>query len=167
VKIYIERSCGRFYHYPNWIFTKDVSKYLCLPDSEVFDPFLEIGSKVYFQEAKQWAEVCDCDHVPDDPCHFCVLDDLECNARLCTPSNRKDGKHVTFKKIETDIDNPDEIFYVLNTKTNHTLVQHTHESARDEAERLARAHPDHTFRVLKVVGECTGKVQIKWKGDSL
>lgn len=46
------------------------------------------------------------------------------------------------------------IFYVYNTFTRYTNYEHhTLESAKSEAERLAREHPGQCFRVLSVIGE--------------
>ena len=59
-------------------------------------------------------------------------------------------------------DEAKEIFYVLNTKTGYTKKQHESEqSARAEAERLAKQQPGDIFLVLKMVSSCFGKVNVE------
>lgn len=125
----------------------------------------EIGARVYFENVG-WTEV-----IRDtDYCIECIFTNTSCDAPMCSDDVRSDNTDIVFKKLDL-AEKPEEPkqteqFYVLNIKTGVTNFIHESEaSAKTEAERLAIKQPGDTFRVLKVVGECVGKVNVEWSGS--
>ena len=126
----------------------------------------EIGARVYFENVG-WTEVVE---NTDYDCEQCIFKNFDCWHLVCHKSGRLDGNGGFFKKFDLSEKQEEpkqtEQFYVLNTKTGVTnFIHESEESAKTEAERLASKQPGDTFRVLKVVGECVGKVNVEWKQE--
>lgn len=125
----------------------------------------EIGARVYFENVG-WTEV-----IRDtDYCIECIFPNTSCDAPMCSDGVRSDNTDIVFKKLDLaekqEEPKQTEQFYVLNTKTGVTnFIHESEESAKTEAERLASKQPGDTFCVLKVVGECVGKVNVEWKQE--
>ena len=132
----------------------------------------EIGARVRF-EGTGWTEF-----VEKNGCGGCVFSRLDNEGYHCSKKIKKfEGgvscKDIVFKKLDITEKQPEgpaesepekSAYYILNEKTYYTKFAHTTESeARKEAERLATKQPGDSFKVLKVVAECTGKVEIEWK----
>jgi hypothetical protein len=171
MKVYVEWIDGKFYEwlsssYSNEQIIDKIEKFPIYfsPNFSTENRDFEIGSYVYFQDVK-WMEV-----ISHSDCDTCIGEFTGgfCDKVLCADLKRKDKTSAIFKKLDINEKSKPEKqsdqFYVLNTKTNTTHYIHDSEqSSRTEAERLARLQPGDIFRILKVIGECTGKVDIKWR----
>ena len=169
MKIYIEHE-KEFYDYSDCsfacaLYTAEKARTTIPPFRKTSKRDFEIGARVYFENVG-WTEV-----IRDtDDCIECIFQNRSCDAPMCSGGGRSDNTDIVFKKLDLaeKQEEPEQIeqFYVLNTKTGVThFVHESDESARKEAERLASKQPGDTFRVLKVVGECVGKVNVEWKQE--
>lgn len=129
----------------------------------------EIGARVYFENVG-WTEVLAKLSDGSIECDQCALirGTIGCDKFEKRIDCSEHG--IYFKKLDLtekqEEPKPIEQFYVLNIKTGVTNFIHESEaSAKTEAERLAIKQPGDTFRVLKVVGECVGKVNVEWSGS--
>lgn len=177
MNIYIEHN-GEFYDYSGYEFDRVMQSTIVLKNNnlKITDSMLtdkrnfEIGARVYFENVG-WTEVVETTRETRHCFNMCAMADQFCASKriLCGIGwIRSDGKVIYFKKLNLTEKREEpkqaDQFYVLNTKTGVThFIHESEESARTEAERLASKQPGDVFRVLKVVGECIGKVNVEWK----
>ena len=162
MKIYIEHD-KEFYDFSQFDFetVEHQLKINCLNYTEPYKTEkrdFEIGARVYFENVG-WTEV-----IEKMGCGQCAFENVDlCGDKRCVHA----GTEVIFKKIslaeKQEEPKQADKFYVLNIKTGITnFIHESEESAKTEAARLALKQPGDIFRILKVVGECVGKVNVEW-----
>ena len=172
MKVYIEKN-GEFYEIPEETSRAEITTGLFerYPDKVVGGwpervykwhtdkRDFEIGSAVYFENAG-WTMV---EQRPDGVCNGCAMRRaFKCSTIKCG-MDRSDKTFVRFADIREATAPPAE-YYVLNTRTQRTEVVHpTEESARAEAERIAKKHVGDTLVVLKVVGKAKATATVAWE----
>lgn len=144
MKVYIEKN-GKFYHWHAWGhqngFDTDVSHYVLNEQTETQDREFEIGAYVYLESYFS------------PPGWYVVHRKARYEDGLMSG-----GYFVPLSET------PTAEYYVLNTRTQRTEVVHpTEESARAEAERIAKKHVGDTLVVLKVVGKAKATATVAWE----
>lgn len=160
-RIVIQHTDGKFYDYKKYDDTitfnekfEEVNPYpakteFC-PNRSTDDIDFSIGSRVYFHGIG-WTEVFE----EIDHCDGCVLDlsgkcYLECDKRI-------------FKKLSAKEYKPDVKYYVISLAFGYVSDEYaTEKEAREECERKAKAEPNVTFSVMKVIDSCCAESVVKW-----
>ena len=121
----------------------------------------EIGSAVYFENVG-WTvvEARDSNYI----CTGCAMNRRYDCSQITCGMDRADKTFVCFADMDVSTPLPTDEYYVLNTRTQRTEVVHpTEESARAEAERIAKKHVGDTLVVLKVVGKAKATATVAWE----
>lgn len=155
-RIVIQHPDGKFYDYGDGTdrYFEDVKNY---PNTQSFAPVsptvnldFPIGSRVYFQGIG-WTEVCD----EIDDCDCCALD-ISGNCYLWC------WKRI-FKKLSAKEYKPADKYYVTSLAFGDVSDEFaTEKEAREDCERKAKAEPNVTFSVMKVIDSCCAESVVKW-----
>lgn len=158
-RIVIQHTDGKFYDFfvndesEQWVI--DLLKY----PNHILSPNIEettnldfpIGSRVYFQGIG-WTEVVGNDH---NSCEYCVFDEIDecfgnCDCRI-------------FKGMNEVNNTSSNKYYVISLAFGDVSDEYaTEKEARQECERKAKAEPNVTFSVMKVIDSCCAESVVKW-----